>query len=400
MTPGRTSSAGDGPQQAPPGWRGPAPPPAWPGGGGPVWLGTIGLAVASGAVSPGSAWVLRELIDQLSRPGPDLGLIEALAAASVLLSAFGLALGSLSALTAAACQRTISVAVTADLSAAVNRIQGLSRFERPAFQDQLRLAERAAEETPAGLSAMFGSALQGTATIAGYTGILLATWPPMVALLAAAALPTAVAQLSLIRRSARTSEAMMSRYRKWFLLRGLLSDPKAVMESRLLGLGEFFRSRLVTALHEATGGEYAVHRRIAGTQSGLSVLGGAITAAGAAVVAAQAARGRLSLGDLVMFLAAVSGTQAVLVATISQSLSLGASLRLLRHYAAVLGAGPDLPVSGPRPVAVPPLRRGIELRDVWFGYQPGGWVLRGVSADLPCGQAVGLVGRNGRARAR
>ena len=45
--------------------------------GGPVWLGTIMLALVSGTVSPVSAWVLKELIDHLTRPGPAVGLVVA-----------------------------------------------------------------------------------------------------------------------------------------------------------------------------------------------------------------------------------------------------------------------------------------------------------------------------------
>src|SRR5690606_40590095 len=42
------------------------------------------------------------------------------------------------------------------------------------------------------------------------------------------------------------------------------------------------------------------------------------------------------------------------------------------------------------------LRRGIELRDVWFRYSPDHpWALRGVDLVIPHGQSVALVGRNG-----
>jgi ATP-binding cassette subfamily B protein len=48
----------------------------------------------------------------------------------------------------------------------------------------------------------------------------------------------------------------------------------------------------------------------------------------------------------------------------------------------------------PRPA--PPLREGIELRDVWFRYSPDApWALRGVSLTIPQGRATALVGRNG-----
>jgi ATP-binding cassette subfamily B protein len=42
------------------------------------------------------------------------------------------------------------------------------------------------------------------------------------------------------------------------------------------------------------------------------------------------------------------------------------------------------------------LRRGIELRDVWFRYDEGQpWVLRGVTLTIPRGTALALVGLNG-----
>jgi ATP-binding cassette subfamily B protein len=41
------------------------------------------------------------------------------------------------------------------------------------------------------------------------------------------------------------------------------------------------------------------------------------------------------------------------------------------------------------------LRTGIELRDVWFRYPDGPWILRGVNVVIPYGRAIGLVGMNG-----
>jgi ATP-binding cassette subfamily B protein len=68
---------------------------------------------------------------------------------------------------------------------------------------------------------------------------------------------------------------------------------------------------------------------------------------------------------------------------------------MFHHYLAVTAAQPDLPVAR-RPRRLPPLRTGIELRDVWFRYTENGpWVLRGVSLVIPYGESVALVGRNG-----
>jgi ATP-binding cassette, subfamily B, bacterial len=362
-----------------------------------TWAGTLGLAVVAGATVPASAWVLRELIDDLTRPPVAAGPVVVLSAITVLLGALNLSLGWLSSLVATACQRAISVAVAADLYGAVNRILGLRHFEQPAFQDELRLAERAADETPMALSTMLSSVLQAGTTVAGYVGILIATWPPMLPLLAAACGPAIIAVPFLSRRQARTAEALMGRHREWFLVRGLLSDPTAVMELRVLGLGEFFLTRMVQALRDIGAGEYLAKRRVVWIQSALCLLGGVMAAGGAAIIAVQAAHGRLGVGDFVMFLAAVGGTQGALMSIVSQTAALGTTFRLLPHYVSVLGKSADLGPSGAlagRPVTA--LRSGIELRDVWFRYADDGpWVLRGVTAELPAGQATGLVGVNG-----
>ncbi len=368
--------------------------------GGFIWLGTVLLAMGSGVLTPAGAWILKSAVDELTRPGPSLMVVAALAAATVMLQGLSLGLGSLSTLTAAAAQRRMSVAVASDLYQAVNEISGLTRFDDPGFQDSLRLAEESAERVPAALTDMLATLLQGGTVVVSFAWPI-SIWPPMLALVALACLPSLAVQVSLARHSARTSEANASRFRQWVLLRGLLTDPRSVPEIRLLGSGDFFRRRLVSALRDARTAEYEVRRRIAWAQGGLAVVGAAVTAIGAVVIAEHAARHQLSVGDLVMFLAAVSGIQAALLSTLNQAMMVGSGLRLLRHYVSVVagnaGPGParSRGASGTIGIPVPPLRDGIELRDVWFRYRDGDWVLRGVSATIGFGQAIGLVGANG-----
>jgi ATP-binding cassette, subfamily B, bacterial len=310
--------------------------------GGFIWLGTVLLAMSSGLLMPAGAWLLKSAVDELTRPGPSLMVVAALAAATVMLQGLSLGLGSLSTLTAAAAQRRMSVAVASDLYQAVNAISGLTKFDDPGFQDSLRLAEESAERVPAALTDMLGTLLQGGTVVVSFAGLLISIWPPMLALVALACLPNVAVQVSLARHSARTSEANASRFRQWVLLRGLLTDPRSVPEIRLLGSGDFFRGRLVSALRDARTAEYEVRRRIAWAQGGLAVVGAAITAIGAVVIAEHAARHQLSVGDLVMFLAAVSGIQAALLSTLNQAMMVGSGLRLLRHYVSVVAgkAGP------------------------------------------------------------
>jgi ATP-binding cassette, subfamily B, multidrug efflux pump len=48
-----------------------------------------------------------------------------------------------------------------------------------------------------------------------------------------------------------------------------------------------------------------------------------------------------------------------------------------------------------RPVALPRVRGEIEFRDVWFAYEPGNWVLKGVSLQIAEGEKVAIVGATG-----
>ncbi|MFI0793620.1 ABC transporter ATP-binding protein [Micromonospora rubida] len=132
-----------------------------------------------------------------------------------------------------------------------------------------------------------------------------------------------------------------------------------------------------------------------GTQGGLSLLSATLAGAGLVWAATAALSGRLSIGDVAIFVAAVAGTQGSLAGAVRNLSVIHEALLMFGHYRAVIATPPDLPVpADPRPV--PPLRRGIEFRDVWFRYgddQP--WILRGVDLTIGFGTAAALVGENG-----
>ncbi len=60
----------------------------------------------------------------------------------------------------------------------------------------------------------------------------------------------------------------------------------------------------------------------------------------------------------------------------------------------VLDMAPEV-VDGPDAVELPEIRGDIEFRDVWFAYEPGEWVLKGVSFHVEARQTAAFVGATG-----
>jgi len=358
-----------------------------------MWLATLGLGVLSGAAAPLTAWLSKLLVDALTGQAVRVSHVVILAVTASLTGTAVMIMGAMSTLVSAVARRAMDLAVTDRLYAAVNRFSGLGRFENPTFHDTLRLAEQAAQEAPVGLSSMMLTVLRGLVTIGGYAGVLLLVWPPMALILAGITIPALWSQLSLGRQEACVSEQVMHLYRQRLSLRMLLTDVTTVQEVRLFGLGELLRGRMIGALRQASGAELAITRKTALSYTRLTAIGGLAVAAALTVVAWRAARGGLTAGDFVLFVAAVAGVQGTLTGLTAQLAAFGKSMHQFRHYLELTDAGDDI-AGGIRDV--PPLRRGITLRDVWFRYDPASeWVLRGASLELPAGQSVALVGLNG-----
>ncbi len=60
----------------------------------------------------------------------------------------------------------------------------------------------------------------------------------------------------------------------------------------------------------------------------------------------------------------------------------------------VFDLAPDV-VDGPDAIDLPEIRGEIEFRDVWFAYEPGEWVLKGVSFRVGAKQTAAFVGATG-----
>jgi len=210
-----------------------------------------------------------------------------------------------------------------------------------------------------------------------------------------AAVPAVYLQRGMARRQAALFKGISHSQRRQYFYASLLTHPAGAKEIRLLGLGGFFRGRLLGELAETQRASQQVDRRQLVSEASLAGLSALVAAAGLLWAAWQATAGRLTVGDVSVFVVALGSVSQEVEALITGGAMMYQELLMFQGYQEVLASEPDLPVPA-APVRPGPLRYGIELDDVWFRYGPGEpWVLRGLSCFIPHGQAVALVGKNG-----
>jgi ATP-binding cassette subfamily B protein len=352
------------------------------------------LKVVSGALPVLVAWFSRLLLNELTRgTEADVATAVWLTVAGVVIGAGMRVVSAISRYAATVVNSRISIAADEEIYAAVNRSPGVRNLEDPAYYDRLQLADRAAQSAPQTVNEFAVGTVENVVQIAGFVGALFVLWPPMALVLLVAAVPELLVQRAVAKRQVAVTEEMAGTQRWRFRYRSLLTDVRAGKEIRLFGLGELFSGRMLDAAHKATDAELEVQRRGTLLDSGVSVVGATAMAIGSLVAVFGVLDGRLQVGDMMLFIGAVAGVHGGLVGILSQYGNARVDLSLFQHFVELMRTPADV-VSGE--LEPPPLRSGIELRDVWFRYDPSGpWVLRGVSFTIWHGQAVGLVGLNG-----
>ncbi|MEU6370053.1 ABC transporter ATP-binding protein [Streptomyces sp. NPDC046931] len=352
------------------------------------------LILTGGALPVGAAWLTKRLVDGLVRGAP----AGELAYLGCCLAAAGVVAGVLPQLTTylrAELERAVGLRSQDRLFEAVAGFVGLGRFENPEFLDRLRLAQQAGRMSPnQAVDGLLGIA-RSAVTVTGFLGTLVVVSPVMAALVLFSGVPVLLAEVALSRRRARMFWDIGPAERRETFYSELLGTVEAAKEVRLFGTGAFLRARMLAERRTANRLRRAVDVREVRVQTVLGLLAAAVSGAGLVWAVHVAHAGTLTVGDVAVFVAAVAGVQSALASTAGEFARAHQALLMLGHYGAVTGAGPDLPVR--RAAADPgPLRRGVELRDVWFRYADGHpWVLRGVTLHIPDGASLALVGLNG-----
>jgi ATP-binding cassette, subfamily B, bacterial len=361
-----------------------------------AWLTVAQLAstVVTGLLPAAVAWQTKLVIDALAagdHPAA-LGSAGGLAATGLVTAALPHLTGYLQG----EHRRRMDRLTQDRLYTAVGSFQGLSRFENPRFLDRLRMATQATGAAVGPVTTGLFGVGRSVLTLVTLLLTLYLLTPVMTAVVLVAAVPALAAQISLARRRVTMLAGLTPAMRRQFFYAQLITEVQAAKEIRILGLGDFLKGRLLTELAGVQSGERRLDRRVMRTQSALALLGAAVTGLGLLWAVRGVAAGELSLGDVSAFVAALAGAQAALVSLVDGIASGHEALLMFSYYAEVTSLPDDLSRPRRAPAALPALRQGIELRDVWFRYDESHpWVLRGVDLTIPSGATVALVGLNG-----
>ena len=349
------------------------------------------VAVVTALVPVVAIWFTKAVLDAVASGRPVVVAATGLVICGVVMGASAPVMTYL----AVELDRSVMLHARVRLFEAVGSLNGLARLEDPAFHNQLRLAESSGTQVPGNAVATLVTGAGSLLTAGGLLTVLARISWPMTAVVLAASVPAVAVELRMSRIRARMLHQVAPSERREIFYSQLLLDPQAAKELRLFGLTRFFGERMRRERRKANAQHRGVDLRELRTQGLLALVAALVSGAGLLWAVIGASHGRLSVGDVAVFIASVTSLQAATSAVVGMLAGLHHDVVMFQHFLAVERTEQDVvdPVSTRE---LPPLRFGIELRDVWFRYAPDQpWVLRGVDLTIPAGAVVGLVGRNG-----
>ncbi len=274
----------------------------------------------------------------------------------------------------------------------------LRSFEDPDFYDQLTRARREASSRPVQLITDAFQLVQNALTLVGYVALLVRFSAWAVLGLVVTTIPATIVEMRLAKQAFKLRNWRSPETRRIYYFEQVLASDQHAKEIKLLGLGPLFLGRYKELSERFYKDDVtlAVRRGVLGQLFSLLATGAFYGAY--AVMAIGAALGRLTLGNMTLYVVAFrQGQQSF------QSV-LGAIGGIYEHnlymsnlfaFLAYREAEPKVLVPA-APAPSTESREGIVFDHVGFRY-PGQetWAVRDVSFTIPKGQSLALVGQNG-----
>jgi len=377
--------------------------------------GVVALAaftIAASALPPFVAWVGKLIIDAVVAAHAAAPGVARAAALDRAVRLVALELGAVVAM--AACERVLGLVrqlvglrLGIDLNVRIlEKAERLSlrHFEDAAFYDKLTRARREASTRPLSLIQSNFQVIRHGLTLAGYVALLIGFSGWMAVAVLAATVPAFIAEARFSGAAFRLRNWRSPDSRRLTYLEYVLGNDEHAKEVKLFGLAPLLLGRYKSLAETffADDRRLAVRRMAWGYA--LSLVSTVVFYGCYAVIVAATVRGRLSLGEMTLYLVAFrqgqQSFQAVLTALGGMYEDTLYMTNLFDYFA--------IPIEDRKsvgPVAVVRAEEGVRFEGVGFKYPGGGgpaqretddkWALRAVDVFVPKGQSLALVGENG-----
>ncbi|MEH1959903.1 MAG: ABC transporter ATP-binding protein [Nostoc sp.] len=362
-------------------------------------IGTFIITIFQGLIPLANAWITKVLLDWLAQlliggRATKEQLIWLLVAQAVLMVATAM-LPHLGRYLNAELGRRLTVLIQSTVYQKINCFEGIAHFENPKVYDTIRLAQQGAEQSSSQTLEILTEFIQNLVTLLSFVGVLFSFNLFLANLVLLAALPQLYVQLKLGQQRFGLAFELSPVERRKFYYSFLLTSVQAAKEVRLFGLGQYFLHKLLDLYKRVHRAERKQQQRELRWELGLSILSSVVASVAFIIVVLAAFGKKLTLGDITLYVSAVSSVQDALSRFIFAIAGLNESVLFHSYFRKLLALRPALPIQTVTE-SVPKLSSGLELRHVSFRYsKQHPWILRDVNLKIPAGSCLALVGLNG-----
>ncbi len=365
-------------------------------------LAGIGLTIVAAILPAAQAWVGKLIIDSIVT-ALDQSL-EATAGLRYVLPylalEFGLILlGSVVSQVRSLSDRIIQSQLTRHVNSLIIRKAislDLQFFENPIFYDTLQNARRQADVSALNIVNSTLQMMQQVITLFSLMALLFRFSPWLALIVIVSSIPAFLSQSQYAERAFRAVTRRAPEARLLNYLEALLTGSDTVKEIKLFGLGEPLLKRYQTLFDQFYLEDRAIAERRTRAGLGWGMLSSLVYYGSYAWIVLRTVAGRITLGDMTMFLTIFRQSQNSIRSLLDGLNRLYESNLFLDNLLTYLKLEPLLtaPLNGmPAPA---PIRQGVEFRNVSFCY-PGSdeMVLRDINLHIQPSERIALVGLNG-----
>jgi ATP-binding cassette subfamily B protein len=208
-------------------------------------------------------------------------------------------------------------------------------------------------------------------------------------------LPRLIQQLNFGEQRVMLRRNMNPKERMSFYFSHLLSSIYFAKEIRLFNIGSYFLEHYLKLKQAMNNEQHKQEFREARANLGLSLLSTLVNTGTFAFVIYQAYVGQISIGDVMLYTAALGSIGGAIESIIQIFASINEQVLFFQHYAEFQNLKPDLSIANP-PTPVPHLKERIELKGVSFRYTDDApYILKHINLHIPAKRSLALVGLNG-----